>query len=84
MTRKKRTEITIETDEILEIRSSARAVFAWCAGCQAEVRIVTVDQAALLAGVSARSIYRRIESGQVHFAETPQGLLLVCLPSLMG
>jgi hypothetical protein len=39
-------------------------------------------EAALLAGLSARAVYRLAEAGRVHFAETADGLLLVC-PSLL-
>lgn len=44
--------------------------------------MVKVDEAAILAHVSSRSIYRWVETERVHFAETPEGLLLICLNSL--
>jgi excisionase family DNA binding protein len=44
--------------------------------------MVTPDEAARLAGVTTRTVYRWIEAGKVHFAETPEGLLLVCPNSL--
>lgn len=33
-------------------------------------------------GVSTRTVYRRLEANQLHFRETPEGLLLICLNSL--
>ena len=50
--------------------------------CSAEVRLVTPEEAARLAGVSVREIYRRVEAGRVHFIETGQGVLLICIESL--
>jgi hypothetical protein len=40
------------------------------------------SQAASVTGMSARAIYRLAESGEVHFLETSQGILLICLESL--
>ena len=44
--------------------------------------MLTPEQAGLLAGVTARAIYRRAEDGQVHFTETADGNLLVCSGSV--
>jgi hypothetical protein len=44
--------------------------------------MVTVEEAVALTGVSSRVIYRRVDGAQVHFVETPDGLLLVCLNSI--
>jgi len=41
-------------------------------------------EAAVLSGVSVRTVYRRVEAGKVHFLETPLGALRVCLHSLLG
>jgi len=78
----KRTEITIETEEFHILRGALRSARAWCGECQAEVRMMSVDEAATAAGVNERTIYRWVESGKVHFMETLQGSLLVCLASL--
>lgn len=37
----------------------------------------------VVAGISSRTIHRLVESGAVHFTETPEGVLLVCLSSLL-
>lgn len=44
--------------------------------------MVTVDEAASLKRVSARAIYRWIEDGELHFIETADGRLLICLNSI--
>jgi predicted site-specific integrase-resolvase len=44
--------------------------------------MVTPDAAAAIAHVSPRTIYRWIELGKVHFAETPEGLLGICHKSV--
>jgi len=79
---KRRTEITVETDRVLVVRRRSRAVQAWCVSCAGRVQMVTPDEAAVVAGVSVRMICRRVEAEKVHFAETPDGLLLICLNSL--
>lgn len=47
------------------------------------VKMVTPEAAAVVAGVSTRTVYRWVEAGKIHFAETPAGLVLVCLNSLL-
>ena len=44
--------------------------------------MVTPDEAAQLGSVSTRTIYRRIETGRLHFTETDKGFSLICLQSL--
>ena len=80
--RTKSTEITIERSEVFIVRRANKKACAWCAQCAAEVRMSTADEAAALARVSTRTIYRWVEAGRVHFKETAEGLLLVCLNSI--
>ena len=82
MKTRRRIEITVETDQVLLISKPGRSAPAWCGECNRRVRMATAEQAALLAGVSVRQIYRWVEAGKLHFTETPEGLLLVCLNSL--
>jgi hypothetical protein len=78
--KERRTEITIETEEYLTVRRPA--IFAWCLKCQDVARMLTMDQAALRAGVSWRTIYRCVEEDRIHYIETAEGLLLICRNSL--
>lgn len=81
MKRRKVTEIIVETDEVF-VYSSAAPAPRWCASCGVEVMVATPEGAASLGQINKRTIYRLIEAGAVHFEETPEGALLVCLPSL--
>jgi hypothetical protein len=78
-----RRKITVETERLLVISSQPGAGVAWCERCKAETRMLDVPEAVAVSGLSARTIFRRVESGQLHFTETPEGTLLVCLNSLM-
>jgi predicted site-specific integrase-resolvase len=44
--------------------------------------MVTADDAATIAKVSSRTIYRRVEAGETHYTETAEGRLLVCTNSI--
>ena len=79
--KRKRTEITIETDRMFYI-SRPRIVVSWCAECDAQVEMVPVDEAAILRRVNSRTIFRWAEAKQVHSSENASGLLLICLNSL--
>lgn len=74
-------EITIETERVM-VACNRKPTVIWCDGCAGRVTMLTVDDAATFAGASSRAVYRRVENGQLHFAETPEGRLFVCLNSL--
>jgi hypothetical protein len=81
--RRKRKETRIETHQILIIRKNENPLRAWCAECPKQQSImVTPEEAAPIVDVKPRTIYRRVEDGMVHFTETREGSLLVCLNSL--
>jgi hypothetical protein len=44
--------------------------------------MISPDAAAAIAALTVRSIYRLVESGELHFIEKPDGLL-VCVRSLL-
>ena len=82
LTMKKRTKITIETHRVQIIRRRGQAVQAWCPQCSATRRMLTPEEAAALANVTSRTIYRWVEARELHFTETPEGMLLICPDSL--
>jgi hypothetical protein len=77
----KKTLITTETSETLIVRQATRQR-AWCEVCGAEVEMVSPELAARSAGVGVRAVFRLIETERVHFMESPDGALLVCLNTL--
>jgi hypothetical protein len=79
-------EMTIETEESVVLRGSPvpRCPVMWCQGCCGQVEMVTPEEAARIAGVNTRMIYRWVEARNIHFVETSEGLLLVCRDSLAG
>lgn len=79
---RRRITITVEKDRTVRLRSARATVRAWCAACESEVPMAAPETAALLAGVSARSIYRGMDQASLHYIETPDGLACVCLRSL--
>lgn len=72
----------IEFDEITLVRCRPGSVQHWCPECGAPVMMVTPQQASAIARVSVRTINRLVEADGVHFIETPDQLLLICLNSL--
>lgn len=79
---RRRTEITVRTAEVYVIKQSRRTTPAWCAQCREWVQMVRPDEAVALVGTTSRLIHRRVENGTVHYTETPDGFLLICLKSL--
>jgi hypothetical protein len=82
MESRKRAIVTVETRSVSVIRPASEAIELWCENCAAIVPMVTPEHAARQTGASVRAIYRRIEAGDLHFAEAANGLLLVCSDSL--
>ena len=80
---KRKRKITVETIQNVTVSSPSGAPPAvWCHVCGDQVGMVTADHAAAMIGVKSRTIYQCVESGQIHFADTPEGLLLVCVKSV--
>lgn len=72
----------VERDQILVIRRLDNRMTQWCTQCSEPAQMVSIDEAAAIVPLSARAIYQKVEMGQVHFAETKEGFLLVCLNSI--
>ena len=81
---KRRTQITIERERLLLISRRKLSATGWCDPCGAQVDLLTPETAAAITGVGTRAIYRRVESGELHFTEIRDGLLLVCERSLIA
>ena len=80
---KRRTEILLEITQLLVIKRSGNSGLAWCEGCARNVRMISTENAAIIARQSTRGIYQWVEAGRVHFTEKPEGRLLICLDSLL-
>lgn len=81
--KRRRTAVTIELDQIMCVRRRSGAVSGWCSGCEAEVVMLTPDEAASVTTARTRALYRLIDAGEIHFLETQTGLIRLCLPSLL-
>ncbi|MBD0325167.1 MAG: hypothetical protein ICV68_01980 [Pyrinomonadaceae bacterium] len=82
--KKRRVEVVVETHRIWIIRQPDFPEPVWCAGCSRLVRMVTADAAARMVRQSTRTIYAWVEADRLHYRETPEGCLLVCLDSLLS
>jgi len=80
----KRTEITIETDRIVVLSRRKVSVVSWCHECTQMTKMVTVDEAAAIAGVTSRTMYRWVDAEKLHFSETAEGVLIICFNSLQN
>ena len=78
---RRRTEIYVETERTLAI-CRGRGRRALCEACGREVDFVRAGEAAGLSGTGLRELCRRVESGELHFAEAEDGALFICLASL--
>lgn len=80
--RKVTREISVEITEATFIRRSGNNLSDWCSECQMKTEMLSLEDAALAMGVSARSIREWIDSGRVHFSEVQPGIFRVCVRSL--
>ena len=81
MKRVRTTEVIIERDEVFVVRRPPARAAVRCEACGG-AELVSPETAAVLGRTTTRTLYRLVEAGLVHFAETPEGLLFVCLRSL--
>ena len=83
MKKRRRIEFTTFTQKSFTIRKPGGVSLAWCTLCDSEVKMVTLDEASIIAGVNWRTINHWVEAGKIHITETPEGLLQICLESLL-
>ncbi len=79
---RRKTEITILSDRIITAEKVSSSITVECPDCTRRVQMLTAEDAGKILGVNTRTIYRLIENGQLHFQETPEGVVLVCTDSL--
>jgi hypothetical protein len=79
----RKTERAVEIHEFYVIRTTSGSFPALCEECSGgDAFMIKPEQAAALAHLPLRSIYRAVETGLVHFKEGPDGSVVVCLKSL--
>jgi len=81
--KKKITRVTVATHQVLIVRTAKNFVRAWCEACGGQVEMLSLEQAAAITGFTLRAICRQVEADSIHFRETADGSLLICLNSLL-
>ena len=81
MGKKKRTEIILETDEVVIVRRRRRVSHLQCVIC-GDTRMLTLKQAVIASGRQTTQILRWAAEGRIHFSEALDGSLIICLASL--
>jgi len=76
------TKITVETDTFLVVRR-AKAVVAWCPGCQAEVDAIRLTPDSLNDPATATQLEAWLRTGKLHFWRTAEEAVQICVPSLL-
>lgn len=83
MAKSNRTEKTVEIHEFFVIRTASGSLPALCAKCSTgDAIMLSPEQAASIRAVPVRTIYRWVESKLIHYRETPDRSLSVCMRSL--
>ena len=71
-------KIGLETQRVVSLTKRVQTIEAWCSHCGKRREMICAEEAAARAGVSLRAIYRLVEAHELHFVETPEGLVLIC------
>ena len=84
MAKTRKTEKSVEIHEFYVIRTSG-SLPALCGECESgDAIMVAAEQAAVVAHVPVRMIYRWVETAVIHYNEAPDGSMMVCLKSLFS
>ena len=78
------TEITVERDEVHVISRVGNRKLRWCAECGRETQMMTPEEGIVFAGVNGHTVATWIKTGCVHFTETPEGRLMICVHSALA
>jgi hypothetical protein len=79
---KQKVRITVTKEKYVSLVGATVLGAAWCPRCAAVTTMLTPDQAASVADVNTRQIFRWLEAGTLHCVETENPSPLVCLASL--
>ena len=83
MPKAKKILITTESSEIFILRVDGKKnIRGFCSDCAAETEMLTLDEAVSFSGITALEVLRSVESGRIHFQETANGHLLICVEAL--
>lgn len=77
-----RTEILVETHEVMVIRRRSKAVKPHCLICGEETTMLSLDEATAIFGLSTLELCQLVNDNRIHFTETAIRVLLVCPESL--
>ena len=73
----------VEIHEYYVIKTVSGSLPALCTECTTNDGVmISPEQAAIVAQVPVRAIYRQVEIGAIHYKETPDGAITVCTRSL--
>lgn len=78
----KRTELTVESLEVLVTTKRHGLARSWCSDCGGQVAVISLNDAPM-AGLSAEAIQHQADNGRLHLIETPGRSLLICLNRLI-
>jgi hypothetical protein len=82
MRAKRTVKITIKREEFVYLRRHETGPSAWCSDCEANVNMLTPEEAAAVSGLSPRQIYRMVEARRLHFVESTEAAIFICPHSL--
>jgi len=81
--KRRKTERSVEIHEVFVIRTKSGSLPPLCNKCATgDAIMLPPEQAAIVANVPARTIYRWVEAATIHYSDSPNGSLVVCLRSL--
>jgi hypothetical protein len=79
----RRTRITIDILRKISFKT-ASVESPWCRACGESAPMAAPEDAAALARVTVRTIYRWVEEEKVHFTDSHDGSISVCLSSCLA
>jgi len=84
MKRKSRRAVLIETEQVSFLVNRTSTDFMICKKCGEDAVMLTPEKISEGAGIQKREIYRRVESGTVHYQEKENGDVFICIQNLLN
>lgn len=79
---RRKTKISVQQTKRLVVTLPETEEIITCPFCEGDEVMIVAESAASVFGFSRREIYRMVETRQVHFLGTTEGVLFVCPKSL--
>jgi hypothetical protein len=79
----RRTKVTVVTEHVFTFTEHRSPFQVECETCGAPTRMISLNEASSVSGISPEAIRQQVEASGLHFTASEDGALFICFNSLL-